>query len=103
MPTNGKLLGDDVDAAATRLTELAVVLNFPLDEVIRIVTNNYEISVNDLRSGHSAAWGWMHVGKKERKAIMAIHNKAPPPPPSGECDVCGAWHSEACQDLTQER
>jgi hypothetical protein len=87
------VLLEGIYAEACRLTELAVVLDFPLKELVGIVTGNYETSLLDLEARHSQAMGWMHVGEEEREAIMIILKKAPPRLPSGECYVCGERHS----------
>ena len=88
MPTT--LMEEDFWEAICRATELAVLMGINMPDFIRYAVGSYETALNDVKSGHSAAYGWHWLTDDQREAVEAMDV-----PITEECKACGEDHSVA--------
>jgi hypothetical protein len=81
------LSDEDIMFAIYRVTDLAVVIGYPLGELVKNVIGAYETSINDVRSGHEAAYGWPYFTDEEREAVEEMNI-----PITEKCLACGEDH-----------
>jgi len=84
-PTN--LMEEDFWGAICQATELAVLMGINMPDFIRYAVGSYETSLNDVKSGHSAAYGWHWLTDEQREAVEGMDL-----PITEECLACGEDH-----------
>jgi len=84
---NGIINDEDMMSAIFRAAELAVIIDFPLPELVKVFVGAYETSVNDVKSGHSAAYGWQWLTDEEREVAEQMDI-----PITEKCEACSESH-----------